>query len=212
MPRAKAIILLRFTNKKRGCGDLMEWLEANALKKKMLITVDGQPFSIVDVFYATPSARGASTMARVKLRNLLNGAMLEKNFKTSERFQVPDVEETPASFLYADSDAYHFMDGTSYEQFSLGLEKLGDLKGYIKEGIEIKALKYNGAYISLQLPVYVELKIISAEPSLKGDSSGGTVTKQAVLETGLEVRVPLYIKEGDTARVNTQTGEVAGRA
>ncbi|MSR77496.1 MAG: elongation factor P [Candidatus Omnitrophica bacterium] len=190
----------------------MEWIEANALKRKMLITVEGQPFSIVDVMYASPSARGASTMARVKLRNLLNGAVLEKNFKTSERFTVPDVEETPASFLYSEDTTYHFMDDTSYEQFSLSFEKLGDLKGYIKEGVEIKAVKYNGAYISLSLPVYVELQVITTEPVIKGATASGNVTKVAELETGISVRVPMYIEQGDKVKVNTQTGEVAGRA
>lgn len=190
----------------------MEWIEANSLKKKMLITIEGQPFSIIEVFYASPSARGASTMARVKVRNLLNGAVLEKNFKTSEKFQVPDVEETPASFLYSESDAYHFMDDTSYEQFSLTPEKLGELKGYIKEGVEIKAVKYNGNYISLSLPVYVELVVTETEPVIKGATASGNVNKSATLETGLAVRVPMYIEQGDKVRVNTQTGEVAGRA
>lgn len=190
----------------------MEWIEANALKKKMLITVEGQPFSIIEVFYASPSARGASTMARVKLRNLLNGAVLEKNFKTSEKFQVPDVEETPASFLYSESNAYHFMDDTSFEQFSLSLEKLGELKGYIKEGIEIKAVKYNGNYISLSLPIYVELAVTETEPVIKGATASGNVNKSATLETGITVRVPMYIEQGEKVKVNTQTGEVAGRA
>ena len=190
----------------------MEWIEAKELKKKLLITIDGLPFSIIDVMYATPSARGASTMARVKVRNLLNGAVLEKNFRTSERFQVPDVEETPASFLYSDTDAFYFMDETSFEQFSLSLEKMGDLKGYIKEGVEIKAVKYNGNYISLSLPVYVELKVVSTEPVIKGATASGNVTKSAELETGITVRVPMYIEQDDKVKVNTQTGEVAGRA
>lgn len=188
----------------------MSMINANELKKKMIIKIDEQPFSVIEVFYATPSARGASTMARVKVRNLLNGAVLEKNFRTNERFEEPDIEEGPASFLYSDSDAYHFMDETSFEQFSLPLAKLGELKGYIKEGVAIQALKYNGNYISLSLPVYVDLKVTSAEPSR--ESGGGGVTKQATLETGLEVRVPMYIKEGEIVKVNTQTGEVAGRA
>lgn len=187
-------------------------INANELKRKDVISVEGEPCSVVEVTFASPSARGASTMVKVRVKNLLTGAVQDKNYRTSEKFDEPDVETAPASFLYSDQDAYHFMDEASFEQFSLSQEKMAELKGYIKEGVPIQALKFNGNYVSLQLPVYVELKIASTTPVVKGDSGGGTVGKEATLETGLEVRVPLYIKEGDIVKVNTQTGEVAGRA
>ena len=189
----------------------MPLIGANELKKKEIILVDGQPFIVLEVTFASPTARSASAMVRARLKHLLSGAVQDKNFKTGEKFQEADVELTPASLLYSDAEAFHFMDETTYEQFSLKIEKIADIKGYLKEGIPVQALKYNGTPVSLQLPVYVELKIIFTEPGHKGDSSGG-VLKPATLETGLEVRVPLYIKEGDTVRVNTQTGEVPGRA
>jgi elongation factor P len=104
------------------------------------------------------------------------------------------------------------MDESSYEQFAFDEEQIGDDRGYLKEGFTLQVLKYNGAPISLQLPQFVELSVISTELGARGDTAAGGATKQATLETGINVRVPLFIKEGETVRVNTQTGEVAGRA
>lgn len=190
----------------------MALVTANELKRKMLITVDGQPFVVVEVFFASPTARGAATMVRTRLRHLLTGAVLEKSFRSSEKFEEPDIELTPASFLYSDADGFHFMDEKSYEQFTFSAEAVEADRGYLKEGASLQVLKYNGAPVSLELPQYVELEVVSAEPGMRGDTAGGGANKQATLETGLAVRVPLFIKEGDIVRVNTQTGEVAGRA
>src|SRR5499425_2984994 len=104
----------------------MALIGANELKKKMLIEIEGQPFNVLDVFFATPTARGASTMVRTKLKNLLNGAVLEKTFRTSEKFAEPDVEIAAVSFLYSDGDGFHFMDEATYEQFSIASENVGD--------------------------------------------------------------------------------------
>jgi elongation factor P len=190
----------------------MALIGANELKRKMLIAVDGQPFTVVEVFFASPTARGAATMVRTKLRHLLTGAVQEKSFKSSEKFAEPDVQLVPASFLYNDAEGFHFMDESTYEQFAFTVEQVGDDRGYLKEGVTIQVLKYNGAAVSLQLPQYVELLVTSTEPGMRGDTAAGGANKQATLETGLSVRVPLFIKEGETVRVNTQNGEVAGRA
>lgn len=188
----------------------MPQIGANELKKKLMILIDGQPNVILDVTFAAPSARSASTMVKAKVRNLLNGAVQDKTFRTSEKFEEADVEKVAASFLYSDPDAYHFMDEATYEQFSFTLAKIADVKGFIKEGTPLQVLKYNGVPVSLEFPVYVELKVTFAEPAR--ESGAGNVNKLATLETGIEVRVPNYIKEGDIVRVNTQTGEVGGRA
>lgn len=190
----------------------MALIGANELKRKMLIRVDGQPFTVVEVFFASPTARGAATMVRTKLRHLLNGAVQERSFKSSEKFAEPDVQLVPASFLYNDSEGFHFMDESTYEQLVFDAEQVGDDRDYLKDGMTVQVLKYNGASVSLQLPLYVELLVTSTEPGMRGDTAAGGATKQATLETGLEVRVPLFIKEGETVRVNTQNGEVAGRA
>jgi elongation factor P len=190
----------------------MALIGANELKRKMLITVDGQPYTVVDVFFATPSARGASTMVRTKLRHLLTDAVLEKSFKTSEKFEEPDVALTPASFLYSDGEGFHFMDEESYEQFSLSEDQLGDERLYLKENMTLQVRKYNGEPVSLELPATVDLAVTETEPGVRGDSASGGTTKSATLETGLQVRVPLFIKEGEVVRVNTQTGEFVSRA
>jgi elongation factor P len=190
----------------------MALIGANELKKKMLIEVEGQPYNVLDVFFATPTARGASTMVRTRLKNLLNGAVQEKSFRTSEKFPEPDVELASVSFLYSDGDGFHFMDQATYEQFTLSSESVGDDRYYLKEGLMLEIFKYNGQAVSLQLPQYVELQIASTEPGLRGDTAAGGATKVAKLETGFEVRVPLFMKDGEMVRVNTQNGEVAGRA
>lgn len=190
----------------------MALIGANELKRKLMIVVDAQPYTVIEVFFASPTARGAATMVRTRLRHLLTGAVQERSFKATEKFAEPDVQIVPASFLYADAEGCHFMDESSYEQFALAAEQIGDDRPYLKEGTQIQVLKYNGEPVSLQLPQYVELVVTEAEPGARGDTAAGGATKAATLETGLAVRVPLFIKQGETVRVNTQTGEVAGRA
>jgi elongation factor P len=190
----------------------MSEISANELEKKLYIEVDGEPYFVLDVKFAAPSARGASTMVKAKVRNLLNGAVQDKTFKTSEKFQVPDVEKVPAVFQYIAGTTYHFMDNVAYEEFALSAEKLGEQKLYLKENQEMLALKLNGVVVSLELPVYVELAITETDPSIKGASISGRSTKKAKLETGLEVQAPLYADVGTIMRVNTETGEVSGRA
>jgi elongation factor P len=190
----------------------MALITANELNRNVLIRVVGQPYVVLDVFFASPTARGAATMVRTRLRQLLTGAVLEKSFRSSEKFAEPDIEFAPASFLYSDAHGFHFMDEKSYEQFTFSSEAVDADRGYLKEGVSLQVLKYNGAPVSLQLPQYVELAVTSTELGLRGDTAAGGATKQATLETGLAVRVPLFIKEGELVRVNTQTGEVAGRA
>jgi elongation factor P len=186
---------------------------ANELKRKMMITVDGEPYAVVEVTFSSPSARGATTMVRTRLRHLLTGAILEKSFRSGEKFEEPDVAYAPASFMYSDGEGFHFMDDSTFEQFMLPAGQLGDERGYLTDGLVVQVLKYNGDAVALELPQFVELAVAETEPGVKGDTAGGgRDTKPATLETGLQVRVPLFIREGERVRVNTQTGEVAGRA
>ena len=191
----------------------MALIGANELKRRMMIKVEGEPYAVAEVFFASPSARGATTMVRTRLRHLLTGAVLEKSFRSSEKFEEPDVAYAPASFMYADAEGFHFMDEESFEQFMLPAEQVGEDRGYLTDGLVVQVLKYNGEAVALQLPQFVELNVAQTEPGVKGDTAGGgRDTKPATLETGLRVRVPLFIKEGERVRVNTQTGEVTGRA
>jgi elongation factor P len=190
----------------------MALIGANELKRKTLITIENQPYVVMDVFFASPSARGASTMVRAKVRNLITDAVLEKTFRTGEKFDEPDVVMAQASCLYSDGESYYFMDETSYEQFFLTHDQLKDDVLYLKEGLLLHVMKYNGNPIAIQLPQFVELTVSATEPGGRADTGTGGATKPATLETGLNVRVPLFIKEGELVRVSTQTGEFASRA
>jgi len=202
-------IPLSFANKE---GVLMSQVSAKELEKKLYIYIEGTPYYVLDVKFATPTARGASTMAKARVRNLLTGAVLDKTFTTSEKFDLADVEKSPVVFQYLSGIDYHFMDNSTYEPFSLSANKLGDQRFYLKEDLEIQALKLNGSVVSLELPVYVELAVTQTDPALKGATASGRSLKTAKLETGIEVQVPQYIESGDIVRVNTDTGEVSGRA
>src|ERR1043166_9355984 len=135
----------------------MALIGANELKRKMLIGIEGQPFVVLEVFFASPTARGAATMVRTRLRHLLTNAVQEKAFRSSEKFEEPDVELVPASYLYSDAEGSHFMDEKSYEQFAFSADDVGNDLKYLKEGQTPQVLNYNGQPVSLQLPQFVEL-------------------------------------------------------
>src|SRR6185436_5468687 len=116
----------------------MALISANELKRKLLITVDSQPYVVLEVFFASPTARGAATMVRTKLRQLLTGAVMEKSFRSSEKFAEPDVELAPASYLYSDSEGYHFMDEKSFEQFTFSNEDIDSDRVYLKDGVSLQ--------------------------------------------------------------------------
>ena len=190
----------------------MALIGANELKRKMFIMVGNQPYAVLEVFFASPSARGASTMVRTKLRNLMTDAVMEKTFRTGEKFAEADVTKAPASYLYADGEHCHFMDEETYEQFAFTPEQLGDDRLYLTEGLSLQVLKYNGAATAVELPPFVELAVAYTEPGGRSDAGSGGATKPATLETVLNIRVPLFIREGERVRVSTQTGEFASRA
>jgi elongation factor P len=186
-------------------------IDAIDIKRKMYFEHEGTPFHCLDAEVNTPSARGAQTLVRLKMRNLLTRAVFDRTFKASDKFKEPDLEDVPASYLYSDADGFYFMDQESFETLTLPADMIGDAQDFLTEGLVIQVQKYNGNPIGLQLPPHVELTIKHTEPGVKGDSSGG-VTKPATLETGLEIRVPLFIKEGEKVKVATETREFAGRA
>jgi elongation factor P len=146
------------------------------------------------------------------MRNLLTRAVFDKTFKAGEKFREPDLEMIPASFLYSDATGFHFMDQHTYETLTLSPEIVGDDRGLLADNVLVQVQKYNGNPIGLQLPPHVELTVASTEPGVRGDTASGGVTKPATLSTGLEIRVPLFIKEGETVKVHTETREFAGRA
>jgi len=187
-------------------------IDAIDIKRKAFFELDNTPYCCLEAEVSTPSARGAQTLVRLKMRNLLTQAVFEKTFKASEKFKEPDLQIGPASYLYSDNDGSHFLDRESYDTLTLSDAMIGDALDFLVEGAIIQLHKYNGNPIGLDLPNQVELAVAYTEPGARGDSSSGTVTKTAKLETGLEIRVPLFIKDGEKVKVSTETREFAGRA
>lgn len=187
-------------------------IEAISIKRKMFFEYEDAPYHCLDVEISTPTARGGQTLVRLKMRNLITRAVFDKTFKAGDKFKEPDLVMSPASYLYRDGDGSHFMDQETYETHSLNAELVGDAGGFLTEGLIIQIQKFNGNPIGIQLPPHVELAVTYTEPGARGDTASGNVTKPAKLETGIEVRVPLFIKEGEKVRVSTETGDFAGRA
>jgi elongation factor P len=187
-------------------------IEAINIKRKTLFELENAPYACLDSDITTPTARGGQTLVRLKMRNLLTSAVFEKTFKASDKFKEPDLQLVPASYLYSDGDGSHFLDQESYETLTLTDAMLGNALDFLVEGALIQLHKYNGNPIGLQLPMFVELNVAYTEPGARGDSSSGSGTKLAKLETGLEIRVPLFIKEGETVKVSTENRDFAGRA
>jgi elongation factor P len=187
-------------------------IDAIDVKRKMYFEFENTPYYCLDVEVSTPTARGGQTLVRLKMRNLLTRAVFDKTFKASDKFKEPDLETVEASYLYSDGDGSYFLDQTTFETLSLSPDKLGDALDFLLEGMIIQLDKYNGNPIAIQLPVQVELKVEYTEPAVRGDTSSGGVTKAAKLETGLEIKVPFFVKTGEAVKVNTETREFAGRA
>ena len=187
-------------------------IEAINIKRKTLFEIENAPYACLDSDITTPTARGGQTLVRLKMRNLLTSAVFEKTFKASDKFKEPDLLLVPASYLYSDGEGSHFLDQESYETLTLDEGMVGNALDFLTEGAMIQLHKYNGNPIGLQLPPFVELSVASTEPGVRGDSSSGSVTKPATLETGMELRVPLFIKVGEKVKVSTEKREFGGRA
>ena len=187
-------------------------IEAIEIKRKMYFEFENAPYHCLDVEVSRPTARGGQTLVRVKMRNLLTRAVFDKTFKAGEKFAEPDLEVAPATYLYADAEGYHFMDQGTYETITLTADVLGQDRQLLADNVLVQIHKFNGRPIGVKLPPHVELAVATTEPAVRGDTASGGVTKPAVLETGLEIRVPLFIKEGEKVKVHTETREFAGRA
>jgi elongation factor P len=160
----------------------------------------------------TDNSRGGQTLVRLKMRNLLTSAVSDKTFKAGEKFKEPDLQLIPVSYLYSDGDGSYFLDQENFETLSLPAQVVGNALDLLVEGTLLHAHKYNGNPIGLQLPMFVELEVAEAEPAVRGDTSSGSGTKMAKLETGLKIRVPLFIKQGEKIKIATETREFSGRA
>ncbi|MGE0631840.1 MAG: elongation factor P [Pseudobdellovibrionaceae bacterium] len=183
--------------------------ETSDFKKGLRIMLDGSPTIIVDFQHVKPGKGNQFT--RTKLRNLLTGQNLEKTFKSGEKFDVPDIQNREMTYLYKDDNGYNFMDQTNYEQITMTDTEVGDAHLYLIENLVVMITVYNGRYVAAEVPKSVALKVARTDPGVKGNTvSGGS--KPATMETGLVVQVPLHINEGDTLRVDTESGDYIERA
>lgn len=177
-------------------------------RKGLKIELDGEPFVIVDFLHVKPG-KGAA-FVRTKLKSLLTGSVLERNFRAGERVEVPELEEKEMQFLYRDGDVFHFMDNDTYEEFVLTKDQMGGAEDFLPENTDVKILFHRGRPIGVELPTFVELRIVKTSPGVRGDTAQGG-SKPATLETGAIIQVPLFVEEGDLIKVDTRTGEYIER-
>ena len=170
--------------------------------------LEGTPYYIVEFQHVKPGKGGA--FVRTKLKNLKTGQVLEKTFRSGEKFDEPDLEECEMQFLYAAGEFYTFMDTSSYEQFTYQKGQLGDDTDLLKENTTVEILLYEGSPISMILPMFMELKVVETDPGVRGDTASGG-TKPAVVETGASIKVPLYLENGETIKVDTRTRDYVER-
>src|SRR5262249_29835436 len=175
------------------------------------ILVEGQPFIIMEYTVQTPSARGSATLVRIKGRNVITGQVLDMTFKSGEKFEEPDLERRRINFLYADGDESHFMDEESFEQFHLDRKGLGETVKWLREGITLRSIVFSGRVVGVELPQFVEMKVVETGPGGRSDMASGKVTKPATLENGTQIRVPVYLEADETVMVRTTTGEFVRR-
>jgi elongation factor P len=179
-------------------------------RRGLRIQFKGEPYLIVEFQHVKPGKGGA--FVRTKLKNLVNGRVLEETFRSGEKVEKPDLEEKNVQYLYFDvKDGYVFMDERSYEQVHLTAEQVGDSRYYLLENMSLALNLYQGRPIGLDLPTTVNLEVVKSDPGLKGDTATGA-TKPATLSTGLVLQVPLFVNEGDVLKIDTRTGEYIERA
>lgn len=180
-------------------------------RKNLKIEIEGKPYVIVDFQHVNPGK--GSAFVRTRIKNLETGQVIERTFKAGvETVDTPNIEEKEMKYLYHDNEGYHFMDQGTFETVQLSDANVGDSKFYLQEEISVFILYYNERPISLDLPNFVHLKVTQTDAGLKGDTAGGGGLKKAIMETGLQVNVPLFIKEGEVLKIDSRTGEYLERS
>jgi len=177
-------------------------------RKGLKIELEGEPYVIIDFLHVKPGKGGA--FVRTKLKSLVTGNVIDRTFRSGERVQTPALEERKMQYLYKEGERYHFMDNETFEEFTLTQDQLGENKGFLPENVELQILFHNGQPIGVELPIFVELKIVQTEPGVRGDTATGG-SKPATLETGAVIQVPLFLNEDDVIKVDTRTGEYIER-
>lgn len=184
-------------------------LNFNEIKTGKVIKVNNEPFIIIKTDHHKMGRGGA--VLKIKCRNLINGNILERTYQGAEKAEEAETETKKANFMYKDKEEAYFMDNTNFEQFNLSLEDIGEPAMFLKDGVDVDVLYFEGRPVSVSLPIKMDFKVVSAPPGVKGNSAGN-VNKQVEIETGAKIGVPMFINEGDMIRINTDTGEYVERA
>lgn len=184
-------------------------LTISDIKLGTVISINDEPYQVVFTQHIKV-ARGGATL-KTKLKNLITGATLEKSFSGGDKAEEADLGRGSANFLYKEGVNHFFMDNESFEQFEFSSDSIGDGAKFLKDGQTVDVMLYNGKPVTIALPKKITLEVVSAPPGVKGDT-GGTATKVVTLETGAELKTPLFIKQGDNIIINTETGEYVERA
>lgn len=182
---------------------------AGDFKNGITIEFDNNIWQIIEFQHVKPG-KGAA-FVRTKLRNIISGGVVEKTFRPTEKFDEARIERVDMQYLYSDGDLYYFMDNNTYEQIALTKEQIGEALKFVKENEMVKVCSHKGNVFSVEPPLFVELQITETEPGFKGDTATGA-TKPAIVETGAQVSVPLFVNEGDVIKIDTRTGEYLSRA
>ncbi len=183
-------------------------ISAGDFRNGMTFEMDGQVYQVVEFQHVKPG-KGAA-FVRTKYKNVKTGAVVERSFNPTEKFEQAQLERADMSYLYADGDLYYFMDTETFEQIPISKDLLGDNLNYLKEGMVCRIVSYKGTIFGIEPPTFVELLVTECEPGVRGDTATNA-TKTAKVESGYEVRVPLFINEGDIIRIDTRTGEYMDR-
>ena len=182
-------------------------LNAAELRKGITIELDGKLYQVIDYQHIKMKR---TALARVKLRDIIDGHTIEQTFQNTEKFVRARLDYRNMQYLYNDGDLYYFMDEENFEQISLDKSQLGDATSYLKDGMSLQLSSYKGKLVGVEIPITVELKVTETGPSFKGDTATAG-TKPATLETGITIQVPMFINEGDTLKVDTRTGSYLER-
>ncbi|MBZ5637656.1 MAG: elongation factor P [Acidobacteriia bacterium] len=187
-------------------------LTTSDFKRGLRVLMDGEPYAIEDYTVQTPSARGAATLVRTKMRNIITGTLQDRTFKSGEKFDEPDVQFRQIQFLYDDGEGCNFMDVQSYDQFSLPREQVGEAADWLTEGLTLSSVIFNGKPVGVSLPQFVEAEIEMVGGGARGDTQSGKNLKDATLTNGRTVKVPLFVEAGEKILVDTRTWEFSKRA
>ncbi len=182
--------------------------ESSDLRKGLKVEIDGDPYEIVDFQFVKPGKGQA--LYKCRLKNMISGIQFDRTYRSGEKFNHADLDEQQMEYLYTDGDEYHFMNTATYEQEAVSAAQLGDNVKYLKENIICSVLLFRGKPIGVSLPNFIELRVLKADPWVKGDTASGS-SKPAEMETGLVVQVPPFIEEGEKIKIDTRTGQYVER-